>query len=126
MSVGIAEIATAPIEHVATGNPLAIGLYIQELEAMGYSSDCIQRKLEREGLRPSVTPKEPASCKQIEDALLAGNYFDARNAMRALKKERNREGFLTQLSCLRMRLEYRHGVDSQVVKMLMKVRRAEG
>ena len=126
MSAGIAEIAAAPIEHVATGNPLAIGLYIQELEAMGYSADSIQRKLEREGLHPNVTPKEPASCKQIEDALLAGNYFDARNALRALKRNRTKEGFLTQLSCLRMRLEYRHGIDTQEVKMLMKVRRAEG
>lgn len=126
MSAGIAEITSAPPQHIAAGNAHAIGLYIEELEARGYSPNRIQRTLEREGLHPNVVPKEPVSCKQIEDALLAGNYFEARNAMRALKKERNREGFLTQLSCLRMRLEYRHGVDSQVLKMLMKVRRAEG
>ena len=116
----MSAIADAPLRHIAAGNPFAIGLYIEELQAMNYSPARIRQTLEREGLLP------PPSCKQVEDALLKQDFSGAVLAVRVLKRERTVEGFRTQLSCLRMRLEYRHGVNSSAVTMLMKVRRAAG
>ena len=116
----MSAIAEIPLRHIAAGNPFAIGLYIEELEAMNYSPARIRQTLEREGLLP--TP----SCKQVEDALLKQDFSGAVFAVRALKRERTMESFRTQLSCLRMRLEYHYGIDSSAVQMLMKVRRAAG
>lgn len=138
MSVGIAAIQEGTSIHIAAGNGYAIGRYIEELEAMGYSYDRIQHELERGGLSVAPSPQkesepeqssvldEQATCAQIEKALADLNFAKALSALQAFKQnpELTRNGRFHQLQSLRMRIEHRYGPDSNVYATLMNVLRA--
>lgn len=117
---------TEPNRHIAAGNGFAIGQYIEEMQAQGYSPTRITQTLEREGLALPALRSQPVSCQQVEAALVRQDYLGAVFAARALKAARTREGYHTQMSCLRMRLEYHHGQQADVVKLLAGVRRSVG
>lgn len=117
---------TEPNRHIAAGSGFAIGQYIDEMQAQGYSPARITQTLEREGLALPARKVEPVSCQQVETALVGQDYLGAVFAARALKAARTQEGYRTQMSCLRMRLEYRYGVEAEVVSLLMEVRRSVG
>jgi hypothetical protein len=120
MSVAI-PITTRADSHVAAGHAFGIGLYIEELEAMGYSPARIKKTLAKAGLL--VGRKAEPSCQQIEAALAQLDEAGARSALCAFREAiTDREARTRQLQCLRMRIEWRY--EPSVYAMLISILKA--